>query len=440
MAKFSELPVAGLLTGTETVAVVQNSASKATTVSDISTFIGTPDLSGYLLNTTDTLTGDLTVTGGVSMASLTSTGIDDNATSTALTLDSSQNATFAGTVKPTSLQVTGNAIDGAVGSSFEAFTAADIVYTSSIDRAGELYRQMNSSASSFVFRTGTSTAIGAFTALTLDGSQNATFAGQVIMNGIAGDTNTLQLGNNNHGKVQFSTNTSNYISAGTFYPNMLLSSSSKIIFAPFATTALTLDSSLNALFEGDIKTGTLSGTGVTTGANLLGAGQLAVSGASTGTHNAARFYNPNGEVGRISMNGTTTTFATSSDPRLKSTFVQPVGALDKIVEARENGYIGEFNFLSDPATTIWGYNAHALLDNQPGFGGAEGDGDRNALLGDEITPAVLNDEGEEVEAATVVSPAGVDQSKRVPMLEAAIYDLLKMNEALVTRIEILENK
>ena len=145
-----------------------------------------------------------------------------------------------------------------------------------------------------------------------------------------------------------------------------------------------------------------------------------------------RFYNPNGNVGSIQCSGGATSYVTSSDPRLKSEFVDPANALGKIVEARESGYIGAFNFLSDPDTEVWGYNAHALIDNQAGFGGTEGDGPRNMALGEVYEEAVIDEEGNEVAPAKVVHPAGVDQSKRVPLLEAAIYDLLK-------RIEILES-
>tara|TARA_B110000902_G_C14017731_1_gene479076 strand:+ start:194 stop:466 length:273 start_codon:yes stop_codon:yes gene_type:complete len=84
-----------------------------------------------------------------------------------------------------------------------------------------------------------------------------------------------------------------------------------------------------------------------------------------------------------------------------------------ILEAREQGMIGEFTFLADPTQTIWGYNAHKLIDAQPNFGGSEGEGSRDAPLGDDVTPA------------------GVDQSKRVPLLEAAIGELLD-------RIKVLE--
>lgn len=147
-------------------------------------------------------------------------------------------------------------------------------------------------------------------------------------------------------------------------------------------------------------------------------------------------------VGSISVTGSATAFNTSSDPRLKSEFT-PVSdfrlmempsepALAMICEAVENNYIGKFNFLSDPNVEVWGYNAHALIDNQAGFGGTEGIGDKDLLIGAEITPEETNDKGVVTKEATYVTPAGVDQSKRVPLLETAIYELLKRIETLET--------
>ena len=45
-----------------------------------------------------------------------------------------------------------------------------------------------------------------------------------------------------------------------------------------------------------------------------------------------------------------------------------------IVDAHDQGMIGEFEFLGDTQTTYWGYNAFKLIDNQPTFGGTEGEG------------------------------------------------------------------
>jgi hypothetical protein len=198
-------------------------------------------------------------------------------------------------------------------------------------------------------------------------------------------------------------------------------------------TAMTLDASGNLLVGcTSLPSSSVKGAGFTptaTGTDLY-------LGSNTATgDNQIVFYNPNGLVGSISTSASATQYNTSSDPRLKSEFAPTTGALAKIVEAHDNQLIGEFHFLSDPDTTVWGYNAHALIDNQPGFGGTEGAGPRDMAIGEEYEPATFDEDGNEITPAKKVTPAGVDQSKRVPLLEAAIYDLLKMNEGLTARLD-----
>jgi hypothetical protein len=151
------------------------------------------------------------------------------------------------------------------------------------------------------------------------------------------------------------------------------------------------------------------------------------------------FLNASGvNQGYIQTTATTVNYVSTSDPRLKTEFIEPVGSLDLIVQARESGAIGVFNFLAEPDIPVLGYNAHKLLDTQQGYGASEGQGPRDMAIGEVYEPAVIDEEGNEVAPAKTVTPAGVDQSKRVPLLEVAIYDLLKMNEALTARIEALE--
>lgn len=118
-------------------------------------------------------------------------------------------------------------------------------------------------------------------------------------------------------------------------------------------------------------------------------------------------------VGSVSYNGSLVSYNTSSDPRLKSEFRPITGALDKVIEACSTLMLGEFEYLGSGATH-WGYNAHKLVDLQPNTGGVEGKGSRDEELGGEVTPA------------------SADYSKRVPLLEAAIYELLQRVEALET--------
>jgi hypothetical protein len=239
----------------------------------------------------------------------------------------------------------------------------------------------------------------------------------------------------------------------------------------FKNTALNVRG--NATFNQTLNVGDAAVAGVTnyfrvdgTGQNLKGS----VSHPATALTNCMIFYNANGQVGTIRTLNSATQYNTLSDPRLKSEFTPITGASAMILEARDQGLIGEFAFLSDPTQTVWGYNAHKVTDLQVGFGGSEGEGPRELELGSVYEEAVmgerpvmvaeLDEEGEptgemiesgeleayEVSPEKTVSPAGIDQSKRVPILEAAIGELLDRiavieasNEALLDRITALEN-
>ena len=230
-----------------------------------------------------------------------------------------------------------------------------------------------------------------------------------------------------------------------------------------------INTSANVGVVGFVESGIFSGSGASNGFKI-NSGQSVSSRTITSNAAHATFYNPNGAVGTIFTAGSATHYATSSDPRLKSEFTPITGASEMILEARDQGAIGEFHFLADPDQTVWGYNAHKVADLQVGFGGCEGEGPRDLKLGTVYEEAVMGERplmvtkldaegsptGEMIESGEMeeyevspektVSPAGVDQSKRVPLLEAAIGELLDRiavieasNEALLDRITALEN-
>jgi hypothetical protein len=230
-----------------------------------------------------------------------------------------------------------------------------------------------------------------------------------------------------------------------------------------------INTSANIGVVGFVESGIWSGSGASNGFKI-NLGQSVSSRTITSNAAHATFYNPNGAVGSIFTANSATYFATSSDPRLKSEFTPITGASEMILEARDQGAIGKFHFLADPDQTVWGYNAHKVADLQVGFGGAEGEGPRDLELGTVYEEAVMGErplmvtkldaegsptgemiesgemEEYEVSPEKIVSPAGVDQSKRVPILEAAIGELLDRiavieasNKALLDRITALEN-
>ena len=402
-----------------------------------------------------------------------------------LVLDGSSNATFAGDI------MTGVTSLPSAGEAGTYLAAAGYTYSSraGTTKAPHFLMTNNNGTAGSLSSSGTgelliSSGTGNTTALTLDNSQNATFAGDVSMldgvatfknladsplvlvAGTSGDKEALTFERNGasvKGSIEYHQSPIGF-SIGT-------DTSHAFNIKTSGTTALTLDASQNATFAGDIVgsasvdlTASTSAEGVfigksnstadsvagvqaradglfyvvkTSGVGIL-YGNLDTGGAS---QEAVRFVRNGADVGSIDTTSTATAYNTSSDPRIKSVFspIKGSDAVSLIIEAVENNYLGEFSFLSDPKKKVWGYNAHALIDNQEGFGGSEGFGPRDAEIGDVVNSASYDEDDKEITPEEKVTPAGVDQSKRVPMLEAAIYQLIQDNKALTLRLEALEN-
>jgi cytoskeletal protein CcmA (bactofilin family) len=142
------------------------------------------------------------------------------------------------------------------------------------------------------------------------------------------------------------------------------------------------------------------------------------------------FRNPNGFVGNISTSGTATAYNTSSDYRLKENVVELTGATERLKQLNPS----RFNFIADADTTVDGFLAHEVADVVP----EAISGTKDAMINEEyeVTPAVLDQEGNVVTEAVMGTRAvpdyqGIDQSKLVPLLVAAIQEL----EARITQLE-----
>ena len=429
---------------------------------------------GTVEATTDTAAGDNAAMGYTAAEGLILTGqgssndvtIKNDADATVMSIATGTiNTTFAGSIDVgNDTNVTGSATTGYIklnGNGYNGWMSMD---------ASSLHIGHNSPSRNLILETNSTDA------LTIDGSQNATFAGTTSA---VGSSTVTRSG---AAVIQQLTNTDNsvYISnlpaSGnhTYFSNSRNGSST--IFrnstsSDSDTTWLTATSAGNATFAGNIVgsasvdlTASTSAEGVfigksnstadsvagvqaradglfyvvkTSGVGIL-YGNLDTGGAS---QEAVRFVRNGADVGSIDTTSTATAYNTSSDPRIKSVFspIKGSDAVSLIIEAVENNYLGEFSFLSDPKKKVWGYNAHALIDNQEGFGGSEGFGPRDAEIGDVVNSASYDEDDKEITPEEKVTPAGVDQSKRVPMLEAAIYQLIQDNKALTLRLEALEN-
>ena len=118
--------------------------------------------------------------------------------------------------------------------------------------------------------------------------------------------------------------------------------------------------------------------------------------------------NDNSQVGSISFSGSTTSFNTSSDYRLKENIIDLPNALDKIEQLKPK----RFNFISEE-TTIDGFIAHEVQD---------------------VIPQAVFGEKDAVDEEGNPEYQGIDNSKIVPLLVGAIKELKAEIETLKSQI------
>ena len=164
----------------------------------------------------------------------------------------------------------------------------------------------------------------------------------------------------------------------------------------------------------------------------------------SGSGNMLRFLNSAGStVGLVSTTNTTTNYATSSDYRLKENVTPITDALSRVNQLKPS----RFNFISESDRTVDGFIAHEVQDIIPEAISGEKDAMKDEEF--ELTPmvdAVTDEEGnvitEAVEAVmetrSVPDYQGIDQSKIVPLLTAAIQEQQTIIDNLITRLEALE--
>jgi hypothetical protein len=127
-------------------------------------------------------------------------------------------------------------------------------------------------------------------------------------------------------------------------------------------------------------------------------GGISTKQAGTGAASQMSFFNDNGRVGYIGTSGSATSYNTESDYRLK----ENVAALADAVDRLDNLNPVRFNFIADADETFDGFLAHEVAEVVP-----------QAISGDK--DAVDDDGG--------IVAQGIDQSKLVPLLVAAVQEL-----------------
>ena len=150
------------------------------------------------------------------------------------------------------------------------------------------------------------------------------------------------------------------------------------------------------------------------------------SGGSTPVGQGILNFNNNGtECGKVRITGSNTVaYDTSSDYRLKENVVDLTGARARL----DSLSVKRFNFIADPGITVDGFLAHEAQTVVP-----------EAVSGTKDQIATQEDVDHE-DANAVGDPIyqGIDQSKLVPLLTAALQEAFAEIDSLKARITALE--
>ena len=193
----------------------------------------------------------------------------------------------------------------------------------------------------------------------------------------------------------------------------------------------------DVIFGGGAAVPSSSAGGAAFDPNSNGRSVLKLGTSSTGNQGLAEFFNPNGQVGGIVVNGSATSYNTSSDYRLKENVTDVTDGITRLKKLSPK----RFNFIADADTTVDGFIAHEAATVIP----EAVSGDKDAMMDEEyeVKAAVTDDDGDVVEEAemgtrSVPDYQGIDQSKLVPLLTAALQEAIAKIEALETRVATLE--
>jgi len=258
--------------------------------------------------------------------------------------------------------------------------------------------------------------------LGLKTSANASFdqvagANLFVLGSGAGDQGmTIYSGNSGTGNIMFADGTT----TSTQYEGYLqyVHSDNRLLFGTNHATRMTIDSS-GSLLIGQT-TGTIYNQSSVTGITAGGSGSLQVTGSAStvlflnrlSTGQMVGIYKDGGQVGSISITASSTAYNTSSDYRLK-TDAQPMTGASARVQALNPV---NFEWIAD-GTRVDGFLAHEAQA---------------------VVPEAVTGEKDAVDADGNPEYQGIDQSKLVPLLTAALQEALDEITDLKARVATLE--
>ena len=137
--------------------------------------------------------------------------------------------------------------------------------------------------------------------------------------------------------------------------------------------------------------------------------------ASSGTIYHIQFRDGPGQASRgsISTNGSATAYNTTSDYRLKENVTPVSDGITRLQQLKPS----RFNFISDPGHTVDGFIAHEVQA---------------------VVPECTTGTKDAVDADGKPVYQGIDQSKLVPLLTAALQEAIGEIESLKARVAALE--
>ena len=128
-------------------------------------------------------------------------------------------------------------------------------------------------------------------------------------------------------------------------------------------------------------------------------------------------------VGNISITSSNTSYNTSSDYRLKENVVGITSAITRLKTLKPS----RFNFKIDPSVTVDGFLAHEVTAVPEATTGTKD----QVATADDVTSGIATAVGDPIYQ-------GIDQSKLVPLLTAALQEAITKIETLETKVAALE--
>ena len=169
------------------------------------------------------------------------------------------------------------------------------------------------------------------------------------------------------------------------------------------------------LLQGTTNLGTVGSVNGFQASNHIAAASVTNSIFSRRTTNGAvvQFRRDTTAVGNITVTTTSTSYGTSSDYRLKENVVDLDGAIDRVKQLTPK----RFNFIADADTVVDGFLAHEAQV---------------------VVPEAVTGTKDDVDEEDNPVMQGIDQSKFVPLLTAALKEAIAKIETLETKVAALE--